>query len=91
MAEQQSYNAIHFTPIQKYGASYSHYSIADQTEFDDYFFKSPPGAEETKGPIDKQEKFTRVQNVVQSLKEDHGLIGIVDIVLNHTANNSEWI
>lgn len=25
------------------------------------------------------------------LKEKYGVVGIVDIVLNHTANNSEWI
>lgn len=25
------------------------------------------------------------------LKSEHGLLGIVDIVLNHTANNSKWI
>jgi len=37
-AAQLGYNAIHFTPIQKYGQSYSHYSIADQTTIDDYFF-----------------------------------------------------
>jgi len=34
----QGYNAIHFTPIQRYGLSNSHYSIADQTTIDDYFF-----------------------------------------------------
>ena len=26
---QLSYNAVHFTPIQKYGWSHSHYSLAD--------------------------------------------------------------
>lgn len=32
------YNAIHFTPFQVYGESFSHYSIADQLTVDDYFF-----------------------------------------------------
>ena len=36
------YNAVHLTPVQQYGESYSHYSIADQTKVDDYFF-TPEG------------------------------------------------
>lgn len=32
------YNAVHFTPIQVYGESRSHYSLADQTRLDDCFF-----------------------------------------------------
>jgi glycogen debranching enzyme len=33
------YNAVHFMPIQEYGVSRSHYSLADQTSIDDYFFE----------------------------------------------------
>jgi len=29
---------VHFTPIQQYGESFSHYSLADQTAISDYFF-----------------------------------------------------
>jgi len=36
--KELGYNAVHFTPFQQYGASYSHYSLADQTTVDDYFF-----------------------------------------------------
>ena len=36
---QLGYNAVHYTPIQKYGESYSHYSLADQTLIDDYYFE----------------------------------------------------
>jgi glycogen debranching enzyme len=36
-----SYNAVHFAPFQKYGESFSHYSIADQTTIDDIYFESP--------------------------------------------------
>jgi glycogen debranching enzyme len=28
---------------------------------------------------------------MNQIKEQYGLLGIVDIVLNHTANNSEWV
>jgi glycogen debranching enzyme len=34
----QGYNMVHFTPIQRYGQSRSHYSLADQTVIDDFFF-----------------------------------------------------
>ena len=87
---EQAYNAIHFTPIQVYGESLSHYSIADQTDFSDYFF-SPSAGEESKVGISKQEKFAKVQEAMDSFRNDLGLFGIVDIVLNHTANNSAWI
>ena len=33
----------------------------------------------------------RLENKLLQLKSEQGLLGIVDIVLNHTANNSEWI
>jgi len=35
---EQGYNAIHYTPIQQYGQSLSHYSLADQTKIDEHFF-----------------------------------------------------
>lgn len=38
-AVELGYNAIHFTPFQVYGESFSHYSLADQTEIDDFFFE----------------------------------------------------
>jgi|LauGreDrversion4_2_1035121.scaffolds.fasta_scaffold22263_2 hypothetical protein len=40
---QLKYNAVHFAPLQKYGYSMSHYSIADQLIIDDFFFKNPYG------------------------------------------------
>jgi len=80
----QGFNAIHFTPIQHYGLSRSHYSLADQTQIDDYFY-------EKGDKLPESLKFENLSSVMQSLKSDLGLLGIVDIVLNHTANNSHWI
>jgi len=40
-ASELGYNAIHFTPFQQYGESFSHYSLAGQTTIDDYFFETP--------------------------------------------------
>lgn len=28
---------------------------------------------------------------IDNIRNEYGLLGIVDIVLNHTANNSEWL
>lgn len=81
------YNAIHFTPIQKYGASYSHYSLADQTLIDDYFFTDHPNKQD----LTKEERIGLLKAKVEYLKEEYRMLGIVDIVLNHTANNSEWL
>ena len=55
----------------------SHYSLSDQTKIDKYFYQ--------------EKSFVELKNTMKSLKNDLVLLGIVDIVLNHTANNSEWI
>ena len=34
---------------------------------------------------------TILKNKVTELRNEYELLGIVDIVLNHTANNSEWL
>ena len=75
---------MHFTPIQRYGASYSHYSIADQTTIDDYYFDQAES-------LPKEGRLKVLKKTVDALKEEFGLLGIIDIVLNHTANNSEWL
>ena len=41
--------------------------------------------------LSKQEKFDLVRQTMDSIRTDLGLFGIVDIVLNHTANNTKWI
>jgi len=64
--------------------SKSHYSLADQTLIDDYFIKDDK-------KLTEEKKFERLSAVVKTLKNSLGLLGIVDIVLNHTANNSDWI
>ncbi|CAJ2501625.1 Uu.00g044780.m01.CDS01 [Anthostomella pinea] len=72
----RGYNMIHFTPLQVRGASNSPYSLYDQLGWDPQCF--PEGEKD-------------VQQMVQSLEQNHSLLSLTDIVLNHTANNSKWL
>ncbi|KAI9728919.1 MAG: hypothetical protein M1828_000004 [Chrysothrix sp. TS-e1954] len=73
---QRGYNMVHFTPLMQRGDSNSPYSIFDQLTFDKQFF--PHGEEDLAKMIDKMEN-------------QHGLLGLTDVVWNHTANNSKWL
>ncbi|KAK2628285.1 hypothetical protein QTJ16_002931 [Diplocarpon rosae] len=67
---------IHFTPLQHRGSSNSPYSIFDQLSWDPDCFPN--------GEAD-------IKNLVRSMEKDHGLLGLTDVVWNHTADNSKWI
>lgn len=82
---QLNYNAVHYTPIQVYGSSYSHYSLADQTNIDDFYFG------ERASELSREERISALKQTIDYVREKYGLLGIVDIVLNHTASNSEWL
>ena len=73
---QREYNMVHFTPLMKRGDSNSPYSMCDQMVFDELCF--PKGEEDVATMIAKMEK-------------EHGLLGLTDVVWNHTANNSKWL
>jgi glycogen debranching enzyme len=73
--KRKGYNMVHFTPLQQRGESNSPYSIYDQLQFDSNLF------------TDEQD----VAQFVSQLHTKHGLLSITDVVLNHTANNSEWL
>lgn len=72
----RGYNMIHFTPLQVRGVSNSPYSLYDQLGWDPTCF--PQGEKD-------------VQKMVDSLERNHSLLSLTDIVLNHTANNTEWL
>lgn len=78
------YNAIHFTPIQTYGESMSHYSLADQLDIDNWFFENPKS-------LTVEEKFEKLKYHINKMQIESGMLFFIDIVLNHTAGNSEWI
>lgn len=72
----RGYNMVHFTPLQQRGESNSPYSLYDQLAFDTELF---PGGEKD------------VAKMIKSMEEEHGLLGLTDVVFNHTANNSKWL
>lgn len=73
---QRGYNMVHFTPLVMRGESNSPYSIYDQCKFDPEYF--PNGEKD-------------VADLVQRMEKEYGLMGLTDVVWNHTANNSPWL
>lgn len=73
---RRGYNMVHFTPLMERGSSNSPYSIYGQLKFDPKCF--PRGEED-------------IANMVASMEKEHGLLGLTDVVWNHTANNSKWL
>ncbi|RVX68526.1 hypothetical protein B0A52_07950 [Exophiala mesophila] len=72
----RGYNMIHFTPLQPRGESNSPYSLYDQLSFDKELF--PEGE-------------AGVAKLIKSMEEEYDLLGLTDVVFNHTANNSKWL
>lgn len=83
-ASERGYNMLHYTPLQQRGSSGSPYSLADFLSYDLALFE--PGWNGT-----REEGVKRVQEMMKIAKEEYGLLGCTDVVLNHTANNSAWL
>ncbi|KAH8815426.1 putative glycogen debranching enzyme [Xylogone sp. PMI_703] len=73
---KRGYNMIHFTPLQHRGLSNSPYSLYDQLAWDPVSFPN--------GEVD-------VVKLIKSMEQKHGLLGLTDVVFNHTAHNSLWL
>lgn len=73
---QREYNMVHFTPLMERGSSNSPYSICDQLTFDPLCFPN--------GEAD-------VATMIAKMEKEYGLLGLTDVVWNHTANNSKWL
>ncbi|EMC91216.1 glycoside hydrolase family 13 protein [Baudoinia panamericana UAMH 10762] len=73
---ERGYNMVHFTPLMIRGDSNSPYSIYDQHTFDKAVF--PRGEKD-------------IEELVTKMNEEYGLLGLTDVVWNHTANNSKWL
>lgn len=73
---QRGYNMVHFTPLQKRGESNSPYSIYDQLLLDTEIF--PDGEND-------------IAAMIKKMETEHKMLGLTDVVFNHTANNSKWL
>ncbi|GAA5998308.1 hypothetical protein JCM5350_002093 [Sporobolomyces pararoseus] len=81
---ERGYNMIHYTPLQQRGESNSPYSIYEQLEFSDDLFE-----DKVKG--NQKEKTKKMQEMLKNIREEWGMLGMIDVVLNHTAHNSKWL
>lgn len=82
LMRDRGYNAIHYTPLQQRGESGSPYSIFDQLAFADDLFDK--GTKE-------EDKVATLRSWLARIKSEWGMLGLIDVVLNHTANNSVWL
>ncbi|KAI5124195.1 hypothetical protein M0805_005046 [Coniferiporia weirii] len=83
-AMERGYNMLHYTPLQQRGESQSPYSLSDFLTYDRELFE--PG---WKGS--KEDEIALIYDTLKIAKEEYGLFSLTDVVLNHTANNSEWL
>lgn len=81
-ASKRGYNMLHWAPLQQRGSSGSPYSIFDQLTYDKAILVDPKAADGGLKEIDAAVKLAR---------EKYGLGGVTDVVLNHTAFDSEWL
>ena len=82
-ASKLKYNFVHFTPIQQLGISESLYCLRDNTKINNIFFDSDNLSEEQKSKLMKEQ--------LDKGREKYGIGSLVDIVLNHASDNSEWL
>ncbi|KAI8869120.1 hypothetical protein GQ42DRAFT_163652 [Ramicandelaber brevisporus] len=78
------YNMIHFVPIQQRGESDSPYSIKNQLSLSSDLFSDSP-------ELTESERVAQLDKMLQSIEQDHGMLSLIDMVYNHTANDSPWL
>jgi len=79
VARSCAYNVVHFTPVQKLNnQSCSSYSISDQLALDPRY-----------GPGLTLEK--DISAIVRTMATEWHVLSVADLVLNHTASDSEWL
>ena len=81
-ASKLKYNFVHFTPIQQLGISESLYCLRDNTKINNIFFNTD---------LSEEEKEKMMKEQLDKGREEYGIGSLVDIVLNHASDNSEWL
>ncbi|KAJ1941419.1 bifunctional 4-alpha-glucanotransferase/amylo-alpha-1,6-glucosidase, partial [Linderina macrospora] len=82
-SSKMGYNMLHFIPMQQRGGSDSPYSLYSQLELSDDLFEGEK--------LSKEEKDQRLRMVCLEMYHKHRMMGITDMVWNHTAYNSDWL
>ena len=80
----RGYNMIHWTPLQERGVSDSPYSIRNQLVYEPSMFANPSDVGSDGGKA-------KLEELLKIAREEYGLLGLTDVVLNHTANDSPWL
>lgn len=101
VAYRSGYNMVHFTPIQHLGGSHSSYSIANQLRLDPAYlpqahvhkevpvtFTNRSGEQKT---LMLDSALLEVRSVLSHLRQQWGILSIVDVVWNHTAYDTPWL
>ncbi|KAA1468826.1 glycoside hydrolase family 13 protein [Dentipellis sp. KUC8613] len=83
-ASDRGYNMLHWAPLQTRGDSDSPYSIRDQLSYD-------PSVFDDKSEYEKDGGVGKMEEILKTAREDYGLLNVTDVVLNHTANNTDWL
>lgn len=79
------YNVIHFTPIQELGQSQSAYSLYEHHSI------SPHLSPKFRKDLDINSKSRTLYEELEKLRNGHELYFLIDVVWNHTANNTPWL
>jgi len=85
-ARDAGYNMLHFPPLQVRGASDSPYSIAGQTDFAPDLFEKG-----SKVGASREARVEEVAKWIGKFRDEWGILSMTDVVLNHTASDSEWL
>ncbi|KAJ2338508.1 bifunctional 4-alpha-glucanotransferase/amylo-alpha-1,6-glucosidase, partial [Coemansia sp. RSA 2673] len=81
-SSKMGYNMLHFIPMQQRGGSDSPYSLYNQLELSDELFEEQKTAEQ---------KDQKLRETLLEMVHKHRLLGVTDMVWNHTAYNSDWL
>ena len=73
---------IHWTPLQERGESDSPYSIKNQLVYDRSLFGDN---------VDSVRGEEMITEILEVARNQYGLLGLTDVVLNHTASDSLWL
>ena len=101
VAKQTGYNMLHFTPIQQLGSSRSAYSISNQMKIDSSYLpanythtnvtKSYTTWDGDNHVLHIDSSFLKVQKLVNEVRNEWGLLSVVDVLWNHTSFDTPWL